>query len=203
MGTNKDLIQIYLIFKNSKCFLEAKESRIGKKKILIPDNVKINLNQGHLIAEGPKGIRLLNINPALSVLIEGNKIKVLRKDDERRTYETHALNRTLLNDLIIGVSQGFEKKLTLVGVGFRAKVQNQCLTLSVGFSHDVTVQLPDSILVDVTNNVNLRVSGNDKNDVGNFAANLRRIRPPEPYGGKGIRYAEETIVIKEGKSAKK
>jgi len=111
-----------MIFKNSKCFLEAKESRIGKKKIFIPDNVKINLNQGHLVAEGPKGKRLLNINPALSILIEKNKIKVLRKDDERRTYEIHALNRTLLNNLIIGVSQGFEKKLTLVGVGFKAKV---------------------------------------------------------------------------------
>merc|ERR1711933_454149 len=201
--TSKDLIQIHPILRNPHCFLETKESRIGKKEILIPDNVKINLNQGHLIAEGPKGKRSLDINPALSVLIEKNKIKVLRKDDERRTYEIHALNRTLLNNLIIGVSQGFEKKLSLVGVGFKAKVQNYCLTLSVGFSHDVTVQLPDSILVDVTNNVNLCVSGNDKNDVGSFAANLRRIRPPEPYGGKGIRYDEETIVIKEGKSAKK
>merc|ERR1719401_1777900 len=178
--TGKDLIQIHPILRNLHCFLETKESRIGKKVIFVPDNVKINLEQNHLIAEGPKGKRSLNINPALSVLIEGNKIKVLRNDGERRTYEMHALNRTLLNNLIIGVSQGFEKKLTLVGVGFRAKIQNHCLTLSVGFSHDVTVQLPDSISV----------------DVGNFAASLRRIRPPEPYGGKGIRYDEETIVIK-------
>merc|ERR1712066_527217 len=133
----------------------------------------------------------------------GGKISVTKKDKKRLTHQLHGLNRTLLYNLIIGVTSGFEKKLSLVGVGYKAKIDGRKLTLSVGFSHDVIVQLPAEVEVTVTQNVNISITGIDKSEVGNFAAKLRDIRKPEPYGGKGIRYADEVIKLKEGKSGKK
>merc|ERR1719235_48899 len=180
-----------------------KVSRIGKKKIPIPENVKLNFNGNCIEAEGPKGKRSLNIDHALKICVEGNEIKLEVQDRTRRTRELHGLNRTLLNNLVVGVSEGFEKSVTLVGVGYRAKMDGRNLNLSVGFSHPVIVELPDGIDASVKQNTNLSISGIDKFEVGNFASTLRKISPPEVYGGKGIRYSDEVIKLKEGKTGRK
>merc|ERR1711879_172475 len=162
MGTNK-----------MPSVTKARESRIGKKPIPLSSDVSVTLTGNHVIAKGPKGERSLDVSPTLSVTVEGEPIKVMRKNDERRTRQLHGLNRALLNNMLIGISQGFEKKLTLVGVGFRAKADSSSITLSVGFSHDVKIPLPVGISAAVTQNVNISISGIDKSDVGNFAAELR------------------------------
>merc|ERR1711977_246699 len=180
--------------------LERKESRIGKRPIDIPKCVNVTLDQNRITAKGPCGERSLNINTALTAVHNANQIVISKRNNDRETRKLHGLNRTLLNNMIIGVADAFEKKLSLSGVGYRAKVADRKLTLSVGFTHDVIVDLPDSIDVSVSQNVNLTVRGNDKAEVGNFAATLRGIRPPEPYGGKGVRYANEVVKLKEGKS---
>merc|ERR1719265_1452917 len=180
-----------------------KESRIGKKAITIPENVKLNINGNNIEAKGPKGTGSLDVDDALILSVEKNNIKLEKKDDTRRTRQIHGLNRTLVHNLTLGVSSGFEKTLSLVGVGYRAKVDGNKLNLSVGLSHPVVVELPNEINVVVTQNTNLSVTGINKSDVGNFAAKLRKISPPEPYGGKGLRYTNEIIKLKEGKTGRK
>merc|ERR1712124_46276 len=180
-----------------------KESRIGKKKIPIPENVTLNLTGNCVEAKGPKGKRSLNIDNALELCTEGNEIRLAVKDCARRSREIHGLSRTLLNNLIMGVSEGFEKSVTLVGVGYRAKIDGRKLNLSVGFSHPVIVELPVGIDVTVKQNTNLSITGTDKLDVCNFASTLRKISPPEAYGGKGLRYSDEVIKPKEGKTGRK
>merc|ERR1719498_1041698 len=125
--------------------IEARESRIGKKPIQLPSDVTVTLTGNHVKVQGPKGERSLDVSPTLTVTAEGDIIKIARKNDERRTRQLHGLNRALLNNILIGVNQGFEKKLTLVGVGFRAKADSSSITLSVGFTHDVNIQLPAGI----------------------------------------------------------
>merc|ERR1712224_1039201 len=127
----------------------------------------------------------------------------IRQEDDQRTRQLHGLNRTLLNNVVVGVTKGFEKKLTLVGVGYRAKVEGRTLILSVDFSHDVSVELPDEISAAVAQNVHISITGIDKSQVGNFAAKLRGINPPEPYGGKGVRHANEVVKLTDGKTGKK
>jgi large subunit ribosomal protein L6 len=181
----------------------SRESRIGKKPIPLPSGVKLTLEGNNISAKGPKGESKLDLDQSMTVSLEDDKIKVTRKADGRRARQLHGLSRTLLNNMLIGISTGFEKKLTLVGVGFRAKISDRELILTVGFSHDVRITLPVGIDATVTQNVNITICGTDKSDVGNFAAALRRVRAPEPYGGKGIRYADEVVKLKEGKSGKK
>jgi large subunit ribosomal protein L6 len=182
---------------------KSKESRIGKKRIPIPDGDKLKLNGNSVEVEGPKGKQSLSIDDSLALSQDGNFLKLEKTNDERRTRQIHGLNRTLLYNLTIGVSNGFEKTLTLVGVGYRAKVDGRKLNLSVGFSHPVIVELPTGINVAVRQNTNLSVTGINKSEVCNFAAKLRKINPPEPYGGKGLRYTDEVIKLKEGKSGRK
>jgi large subunit ribosomal protein L6 len=170
---------------------------------LLPSDVSVHIEGKNIRAKGPKGESSLEISPGLSISIEGNEIRLNKDSIDRRTHQLHGLNRTLLNNLLIGVDKGFEKKMTLVGVGFRAKITGQTLTLSVGYTHDVIVQLPKNINAAVNQNVNISIYGIDKAEVGQFAAKLRSIRQPEPYGGKGIRYADEVLKLKEGKSGKK
>merc|ERR1719321_914259 len=179
------------------------ESRNGKKPVSVPKGVTVTCNGNCITAKGPKGVSSMDVNPALTVIMEGEELKVLRNNEERRTYQLHGLNRTLLRNLLIGVTEGFEKKLTLVGVGYKARIELRKLTISAGFTHEVVVYLPDGIDVTVTQNVNISITGIDKSAVGNFAEKIRSIRPPEPYGGKGIRYADEVVKLSAGKSGKK
>jgi large subunit ribosomal protein L6 len=183
--------------------INQKESRIGKKPIPIPKNVSITIDGNVVKAKGPDGEKSLAINPLLSVRIDDGLISVSKKNNDRKSHQLHGLNRTLLNNMISGLAEGYSKELLLSGVGYRAKVDAQRIILSVGYSHDVVIELPNGIKAFIAQNVNLSVKGSDKCEVGNLAAKIRNINPPEPYCGKGIRYADEVVRLKEGKSGKK
>merc|ERR1711862_206445 len=178
---------------------EKKESRIGKQPISVPKDVKVTLSGQKICVQGPNGDSSIVLHDCITASTDNEQIKVIRKDDSRRARELHGLSRTLLNNMIIGTSVGFEKKLTMVGVGYRAKINENQIVITAGFSHDVIVPLPNGIQAKVNQNVNISIYGSDKSNVSNFAAELRRIRPPEPYGGKGIRYDNEVIKMKDGK----
>lgn len=178
-------------------------SRIGKNPIGIPAKVEVKINGQSVTVKGPKG-ELSRILPSLiTVTQEGEQIKVNRDNDSRTAKERHGLCRTLVANMVEGVSQGFEKKLTIQGVGYRAQAQSPKLTLNVGYSKPVEMQMPDGITVGVNSNTEVTVSGIDKELVGNIAAKIRAVRPPEVYKGKGIRYAGEYVRRKVGKAGKK
>jgi len=181
----------------------AKDSRIGKKPIAVPKGVTVGVDGSHIKVKGPKGELARTIPASINPVIKGDVITVEKKDTSRQTYQLHGLTRTLINNMVQGVTTGYERKLTLVGVGYRAKMDGRKLVLSIGFTHDVIVELPAGMNAAVTQNVNIAITGIDKEQVGNFAANLRRVSPPEPYGGKGIRFFDEQIKLKEGKAGAK
>jgi len=178
-------------------------SRIGKRPITIPAKVEVTIDGQLVQVKGPKG-DLSRTLPALVTLTqEGQEIKVIRDNDSRKARERHGLCRTLVDNMIQGVSQGFEKKLEIQGVGYRAQAQGSKLTLNVGYSKPVEMEMPQGISVAVNNNTEVVVSGIDKELVGNVAAKIRAVRPPEVYKGKGIRYAGEYVRRKVGKAGKK
>ncbi|MBD2395055.1 50S ribosomal protein L6 [Cyanobacterium aponinum UTEX 3222] len=178
-------------------------SRIGKRPITIPAKVEVTIDGQLVQVKGPKG-DLSRTLPALVTLTqEGQEIKVVRDNDSRKARERHGLCRTLVDNMIQGVSQGFEKKLEIQGVGYRAQAQGSKLTLNVGYSKPVEMEMPQGISVAVNNNTEVVVSGIDKELVGNVAAKIRAVRPPEVYKGKGIRYAGEYVRRKVGKAGKK
>lgn len=178
-------------------------SRIGKRPITIPAKVEVTIDGQFVQVKGPKG-DLSRTLPALVTLSqEGAEIKVVRENDSRKARERHGLCRTLVDNMILGVSQGFEKKLDIQGVGYRAQAQGSKLTLNVGYSKPVEMEMPQGISVAVNNNTEVVVSGIDKELVGNIAAKIRAVRPPEVYKGKGIRYQGEFVRRKVGKSGKK
>lgn len=178
-------------------------SRIGKRPITIPAKVEVTIDGQFVQVKGPKG-DLSRTLPALVTLSqEGAEIKVVRENDSRKARERHGLCRTLVDNMILGVSQGFEKKLEIQGVGYRAMAQGSKLTLNVGYSKPVEMEMPQGISVAVNNNTEVVVSGIDKELVGNIAAKIRAVRPPEVYKGKGIRYQGEFVRRKVGKSGKK
>jgi len=178
-------------------------SRIGKRPITIPAKVEVTIEGPFVQVKGPKG-DLSRTLPALVTLSqEGAEIKVVRENDSRKARERHGLCRTLVDNMILGVSQGFEKKLEIQGVGYRAMAQGSKLTLNVGYSKPVEMEMPQGISVAVNNNTEVVVSGIDKELVGNIAAKIRAVRPPEVYKGKGIRYQGEFVRRKVGKSGKK
>lgn len=178
-------------------------SRIGKRPITIPAKVEVTINGQFVQVKGPKG-DLSRTLPALVTLSqEGQEITVVRENDSRKARERHGLCRTLVDNMILGVSQGFEKKLEIQGVGYRAQAQGSKLTLNVGYSKPVEMEMPQGISVAVNNNTEVVVSGIDKELVGNVAAKIRAVRPPEVYKGKGIRYQGEFVRRKVGKSGKK
>lgn len=178
-------------------------SRIGKRPITIPAKVEVTIEGPFVQVKGPKG-DLSRTLPALVTLSqEGAEIKVVRENDSRKARERHGLCRTLVDNMILGVSQGFEKKLEIQGVGYRAQAQGSKLTLNVGYSKPVEMEMPQGISVAVNNNTEVVVSGIDKELVGNIAAKIRAVRPPEVYKGKGIRYQGEFVRRKVGKSGKK
>lgn len=177
-------------------------SRIGNTPIEITSGVTIEKNGQLIKVNGPKGNLSLNIDPTVSVDIEGEKILVKRKNDLKKSKSLHGSTRNLLFNMIVGVTQGWEKNLELIGVGFRAEVYGNKLILTVGFSHPVTIEAPEGISFVVSDNTKIKVSGINKQLVGQIAANIKKVRIPDVYKGKGIRFAGEYIRKKVGKSAK-
>ncbi len=177
-------------------------SRIGRKPINIPAGVDIKLNDGVMTIKGAKGELTQAIHPKMKIDINDGVIQVSRPDDVKETRALHGLTRSLINNMIIGVTEGFKKDLEVNGVGYRVQKQGTNLVMNLGFSHQVTVPEVDGIKYEVKGNV-ISVIGADKQKVGQIAANIRSKRPPEPYKGKGVKYADEVIKRKEGKTGKK
>lgn len=178
-------------------------SRIGKLPIAIPQGVKISLDDSVIKAVGLLGTLSRRIMEGVSVELDEKNIVVTRADDSIRCRSAHGLTRTLINNMVIGVTKGFETALEITGVGYRAEAKDDFLNLSLGYSHPINFKLPQGITVEVEKMTKLRVKGIDKEMVGQTAAKIRSFRGPEPYKGKGIRYAKETILRKAGKTGKK
>ena len=178
-------------------------SRIGKRPINIPGKVTIDIDGQSVTVKGPKG-ELSRVLPGeVAIARDGETLLVTRQDESRAARQRHGLCRTLVANMVEGVSQGFQRRLEIQGVGYRAQVQGRNLILNVGYSKPVELEPPTGIQVAVENNTNVVVSGIDKEIVGNTAARIRAVRPPEPYKGKGIRYAGEAVRRKVGKAGKK
>lgn len=174
-------------------------SRIANNPIQLPAGVQVVLNNGEVSIKGPKGTLHWSMHQTVQVMVEGNVVKIKATDDEIATNALAGTTRALLSNMVTGVTHGFEKKLLLKGVGYRAQVQGSVLNLSVGFSHPVVFHLPAGITAEVPEPTIIIIKGMDKQKVGQIAANIRAVRPPEPYKGKGIRYDNEHVVLKEGK----
>jgi len=175
-------------------------SRIGKKPIPIPDKVKVEVSGGLVGVEGPKGKLSLRLHPSMMVRAEARQLVCVRPSDNKLHRSLHGLTRTLVANMIEGVTRGFEKKLEMIGVGYRASLQGRNLTLMLGYSHPIVFPLPEGIQVGVESQNLLTVSGADKQQVGEVAAKIRSLRPPEPYKGKGVKYVTERIRRKAGKA---
>ncbi|PID32854.1 50S ribosomal protein L6 [Candidatus Saccharibacteria bacterium] len=176
-------------------------SRIGKLPIEIPSGVTITVDSGNVKVEGPKGKLEQFITPAVDIKIEDGVLTVNPKDDSQEARAQHGLMRALINNMVIGVTKGFEKKLEVNGVGFRIGMSGDTLELNVGFSHPIKYKAPEGVQV-TTNKMEITVSGIDKQKVGQVAAEIRAFKKPEPYKGKGIKYADEQIMRKAGKAGK-
>ena len=177
-------------------------SRLGKSPILLPEKVEVNITGGMVHAKGPKGNLSMPAQQGITVKIEDKRLIVEKDDKVEMPKTTHGLYRALINNMIIGVSKGFEVKLGLIGVGYRAAVQGQTLDLQLGFSHPTQLKIPAGVTVAVEKSVTITISGINKHLVGQFAAQVRGMKPPEPYKGKGIRYENEFVRKKAGKAAK-
>ena len=178
-------------------------SRIGNKPITVPEGVEVKLDGQHITVKGPKGTLERDIHKNMTVTMDGNVIKVTRPNDEAENRSLHGLTRTLINNMIIGVTHEYTKELQINGVGYRVQKQGNNLNLTLGYSHPVIFEAPQGISFDVPNPNTIIVRGIDKELVGQIAAVIRTKRPPEVYRGKGIKYAEEHIRRKEGKAGKK
>jgi large subunit ribosomal protein L6 len=178
-------------------------SRIGKQPITVPSGVEVTIDGPAVKVKGPKGQLQYDLIGELAIARDGDALVVTRENDDRKNRSLHGLTRTLVQNMIVGVSQGFTKELDIVGVGYRASVQgSNKLEILVGYSHPVIVTAPDGITFEVPTPTKITVSGFDKQLVGQVAADIRKIRKPEPYKGKGIRYTNEVVRRKAGKSAK-
>ena len=177
-------------------------SRIGKMPIAVPAGVEVTIDGSAVTVKGPKGELHRSFQPSMTIKQEDGHVIVTRPDDTRESKSLHGLTRTLIANMIEGVSNGYTKALEIQGVGYRAAKQGKDLVMNLGFSHQVVVPEVDGITIDVPNPNSIVISGADKQQVGQFAAEVRRKRPPEPYKGKGIRYAGEYVRRKEGKSGK-
>jgi large subunit ribosomal protein L6 len=176
-------------------------SRIGKKIIELPAKVSLTItSEGAISAEGPKGKLQWNLPREISGKIDGNTVTIERASEDRKVRALHGLSRALLNNMVTGVSTGFVKDLEIQGVGFKAAVKGGILDLNLGFSHDIHFPIPDGIKITVTDNTKIKIEGIDRQLVGQVAADIRAYYPPEPYKGKGVRYAGEQIQRKEGKT---
>jgi len=176
-------------------------SRIGKTPISLPDKVKVSVAPGNEVTvEGPKGTLKWELPKAIAIASEGTILTVTRANEERSTKALHGLSRALISNMVTGVSKGFRKDLEIQGVGFRAAVKGDKLDLSIGYSHPILFPIPSEIKIAVTDNTKISVEGIDKHLVGQVAADIRAYYPPEPYKGKGIRYSDEQVRRKEGKT---
>ena len=174
-------------------------SRVGSKEIMIPDTVKVNMQDGIFMAEGPMGKLKSPLNEDIEVNIEENIIKMKPKSENKSLLPFWGLQRNIVNNIIVGVSEGFSKKLEMNGVGYRATLKGKVLELMLGFSHPINYDIPENISVSVDKQNNIEIKGPNKQLVGQTAAEIRSFRGPEPYKGKGIKYADEYINRKEGK----
>jgi large subunit ribosomal protein L6 len=176
-------------------------SRIGKMPIAVPSGVNVEIDKDFITVNGPKGSLKQFTLPGINIAVDDGQLVVTRENDEAENRARHGLMRALLNNMITGVSQGFEKKLEINGVGYRVQPQGADLKFNLGFSHDVIYQVPVNVQVKVEQNT-ISVSGSDKQQVGQVAAEIRALKKPEPYKGKGIKYSDERIIRKSGKSGK-
>ena len=177
-------------------------SRIGKQPVTVPAGVDVKID-GHIVTvKGPKGELTREFNPMMTISQEGEEIIVSRPDDSREARSLHGLTRTLIHNMVEGVSNGYQKKLQLVGVGYRAALKGKDLEMQLGYSHPVLVEAPENITFEVPSQTEIVVSGPSKEQVGQVAANIRKWRKPEPYKGKGIRYEGEHVRRKAGKAGK-
>ncbi len=179
-------------------------SRIGRKPIPIPQNVKVAVEGANtVVVEGPKGRLSLQVSPRMNIVVEDSQVRVERPTDLKMDRALHGLYRSLINNMVIGVTNGYKKELELVGVGYKAQVKGNVLVLEVGFSHPVNYSIPEDVKISTPKPTQIVIEGIDKQKVGQVAAEIRKIRPPEPYKGKGIKYVGERIRRKAGKAAGK
>lgn len=178
-------------------------SRIGLKPITIPAGVDVKIDGNAVTVKGPNGTLSMDAHPNMAISVEGSEIIVSRPDDEKENRSLHGLTRSLIHNMVVGVTEGFKKNLEVNGVGYRVQMQGNTLVMNLGFSHQVTMEAPEGIKIECPSANAIVISGADKQKVGQFAAQVREKRPPEPYKGKGIKYAEEHIRRKEGKAGKK
>ena len=177
-------------------------SRIGRKPIAIPAGVEVKINGNEVTVKGPKGTLTNTFNPEIGIEVKDNEVIVTRPSDDQVHRSLHGLTRTLVSNMITGCHESFKKELEVNGVGYRAVKQGKDLVMTLGFSHQVIMSEGNGITIDVPSPSKIVISGIDKEKVGQFAANVRSKRPPEPYKGKGIKYIDEVIIRKEGKAGK-
>ncbi len=177
-------------------------SRIGKNPITVPAGVEVKVDGSTVTVKGPKGTLTKEFKPSMKITVDGAAVTVERPDDEAANRSLHGLTRTLINNMIIGVTEGYQKTLEINGVGYRCQKQGKDVTLNVGFSHPTVVSDTEDCTLEVPQPNQIIVKGIDKQKVGQYAAEIRSIRPPEPYKGKGIKYIDEVIRRKEGKAGK-
>lgn len=178
-------------------------SRIGRKPIAIPAGVDVKIEDNLVTVKGPKGTLSEQISKELSIEMKDGELEVKRPSDNKKHRSLHGLSRTLINNMVVGVTEGYSKKLEIIGVGYRAAKQGNKLVLSLGFSHPVEMEDPKGLEIEVPSQTEIIVKGINKQQVGNYAAKIRAWREPEPYKGKGIRYSGEYVRRKEGKTGKK
>ena len=175
-------------------------SRIGMKPVPVAAGVKVTVNGKEVVTEGKLGKMSITLPEAISAAVDGNEVKVSRVSDEGNNKALHGLFRSLIKNNIIGVSEGYKKELQIVGVGYKAVLAGNKLTLSLGYSHDIVYPVPEGIKIQITDGTKLQITGIDKQLVGEVAASIRKFKKPEPYKGKGVRYSDEHVVIKPGKT---
>ncbi len=178
-------------------------SRIGKLPVQIPDGVEVKVENNLVTAKGPMGTESVQIREEIEIKVEGKEIILTRKEDDRKSRSLHGLSRTLVQNVVTGVKEGFTKKLEIQGVGYRAQMQGNAINLQLGYSHPVIIEPPEGIKIAVEANTKITVTGSNKQMVGDVAAQIRSKRPPEVYKGKGVRYEGEYVRRKAGKAGKK
>lgn len=184
-------------------------SRIGNKEIVLPQGVELAVAEGNNVTvKGPKGELNFKFNEALTINVEANKVIIARPNDTKESKMIHGTTRAVLNNMVVGVSEGFVKEIQIIGVGYRASVKGNILDIAAGYSHPIEMEIPEGLTVETstdkkTKEMFIKISGCDKQLVGQFAAEIREVRKPEPYLGKGFRYRNENVRRKDGKTAKK
>lgn len=178
-------------------------SRIGNRVLTVPENVTVTNENGCITVKGPKGELSLDLDANISVSVEGNEVKVTRNSEIKKVKQMHGTTNALIANMIKGVKDGYEKGLEIIGVGYRFNVKGKVLEINAGYSHKVELEIPEGLTVDSVSTTEITVKGIDKEAVGKFAAEIREVRKPEPYKGKGIRYKGEYVRRKEGKKASK